>query len=210
MRNDVRYVRTDGRRRIKARKRSRSGILLFGFIILAALVVIASHIKNIYAQLADMQNTLKRIEVLQHGTDGYNGGSYEEMDYVSSIKIENVEIPLQRTSLEIMQKISELGQENPVINDIYNNYSLYPENLLAALANNPEMSGFVAGYPDGDDLCTLENGKYLIMKNRLGIALAFLDHEQVRIEQICEGKMDCINFAFPKEAEKLYAGMTSN
>lgn len=150
MRNEVRYMRTDGRRRIKERRRRRSVILLFGFIIFAALVMIASHIKSIYAQLVDMQNTLKRIEVLQHGIGVYNGSGHEETDYVSSISTENVGKPIQRTSMEIMQKISELGQENPVINDIYNNYSLYPENWLAALANNPEMAGFVAGYLDGD------------------------------------------------------------
>ena len=71
------------------------------------------------------------------------------------------------------------------------------------------VTGLEVAGKDLDDLCSLDNGKYLIQKSRLGIALAFLDHEQVTVEQICEGKMDCINFAFPKEAEKLYAGAAS-
>ena len=62
---------------------------------------------------------------------------------------------------------------------------------------------------DLDDLCSLENGKYLIQKSRPGIALAFLDYGRVRIEQVYEGKMDYINFTFPKEAEKLYVGTVS-
>lgn len=71
-----------------------------------------------------------------------------------------------------------------------------------------ETLQIIAG-KDLDDLCSLENGKYLIQKSSLGIALAFLNHEQMRVEQICRGKKDCINFAFPKEAEKLYAGTAS-
>lgn len=96
-----------------------------------------------------MQNTLKRIEVLQYGTVVYNGNVYEETDYVSSIGVVNVGKPVQRTSSQILERLSELGQNEPVIKEIYSNYSLYPENLLAALANNPEMADFAAGYLDG-------------------------------------------------------------
>ena len=37
------------------------------------------------------------------------------------------------------------------------------------------VTGLEVAGKDLDDLCSLENGKYLIMKSRLGIALAFLD-----------------------------------
>ena len=154
MRNETRNMRADGRRQVNSRRRSRSGILLFCFIVSVALVMIASHIKSIYVQLTDMQNTLKRIEVLQYETDVYNGSGYEEVDYVSSIGIVNVEKPVQRTSSQILERLNELGQDFPAIHEIYNHNSLYPENLLAALANNPEMAGFVAGYPDGGENIT--------------------------------------------------------
>lgn len=46
------------------------------------------------------------------------------------------------------------------------------------------------------DLCSVENGKFLIQRSRLGIALAFLQQEQVKVEQVY-GEKDGIGFAFP-------------
>ena len=48
------------------------------------------------------------------------------------------------------------------------------------------------------DLCTVESDKYLIQRSRLGIALAFLQQEQVKVEQACGGKIDGVGFAFLK------------
>lgn len=47
-------------------------------------------------------------------------------------------------------------------------------------------------------LCSVENDKYLIQRSRLGIALAFLHQEQVKIEQVYGGR-DGIIFSFPKK-----------
>ncbi len=149
MRNETRNMRANGRRRVNSKKRGRLGILLLSFIVFVALVMIASYVRNIYSQLADMQNTLKRIELLQYSPVESEVLVQEEVDYVSSIGVVNVGKPVQRTSSQILERLSELGQSDPVIQEIYNNYSLYPENLLAALANNPEMADFVTGYPDG-------------------------------------------------------------
>ena len=151
MRNEARNMRADGRRRGNSRRRIKPVILFFYFIVFVALVMIASHIRSIYAQLTDMQNTLKRIEVLQYGTNVYSGSDFEEIDYVSNVGVVNVGKPVQRTSSQILERLSELGQNNSVIEMIYNNYSQYPENLLAALANNPEMADFVAGYLSGGE-----------------------------------------------------------
>lgn len=46
------------------------------------------------------------------------------------------------------------------------------------------------------DLCSVENSKFLIQRSRLGIALAFLQQEQVKVEQVY-GERDGIGFAFP-------------
>ena len=150
MRNEARNTRADGRRRGNSR-RIKPLILLFYSIVSVALIMIASHIKSIYAQLTTTQNPLKRIDVLQYGTDVYNGNDFEEIDYVSSVGVVNVGKPVQRTSSQILERLSELGQNNPVINMIYNNHAQYPENLLAALANNPEMADFAAGYLSGEE-----------------------------------------------------------
>ncbi len=155
MRNEARNLRADGRRRGNSR-RIKSVILLFYFIVFMALFMIALHIRIIYAQLTDMQNTLKRIEVLQYGTNIYNGSDFEEIDYVSSVGVVNVGKPVQRTSSQILERLSELGQNNPGIEIIYNNYSQYPKNLLAALANNPEMADFAVGYTNGEKIAAGE------------------------------------------------------
>ena len=47
----------------------------------------------------------------------------------------------------ITARLSELAEKYPEFEEICTNVSLYPENLLAALANNPEMIDFVKGYP---------------------------------------------------------------
>ena len=70
-------------------------------------------------------------------------------DYVSSINIVEVDKPVERTEKEVLQQLNELGQTNSVIQKIYENQSQYPKDLLAALANNPEMADFAAGYLNG-------------------------------------------------------------
>ena len=110
------------------------------------LVMLVFDIKSINAQLAELQTLLKRIEVLKYGTVETSVWVQEDVDYVSSIGVVNVGKPIQRTSSQILERLSEMGQNDPVIREIYSNYSQYPENLMAALANNPEMASFVADY----------------------------------------------------------------
>lgn len=63
-----------------------------------------------------------------------------------------------------------------------------------------QMGIVVAGLKIADkdlyDLCSVENDKYLIQRSRLGIALAFLQQEQVKVEQVY-GERDGIGFTFP-------------
>ncbi len=148
MGNNIRRVRINPRRAVN-RKRKIFGNGMFLFVRVLVLVMLVFCLKSINTQLEELQTLLKRIEVLQYGTVESDVLVQEEVDYVSSIGVVNVGKPVQRTSSQILERLSEMGQSDPVIQEIYNNYSLYPENLLAALANNPEMADFVTGYPDG-------------------------------------------------------------
>lgn len=148
MGNNTRHARTNPRRAVN-RKRKTFGNWIFLFVRVLVLVMLVLCLKSINTQLEELQTLLKRIEVLQYGIVESEVLVEEEVDYVSSIGVVNVEKPIQRTSSQILERLSELGQNNPVIQEIYNNYSMYPENLLAALANNPEMTDFVTGYLDG-------------------------------------------------------------
>ncbi len=137
-------------RQAKFRKRKQAGNRLFLIVMAAALGAFTFNIRELRTQLEEMKTMLKRIEVLQYGAVESDARVQEEVDYVSSIGVVNVGKPIQRTNSQVLERLSELGQNNPVIQEIYNNYSLYPESLLVALANNPEMADFAVGYPDGE------------------------------------------------------------
>lgn len=49
-------------------------------------------------------------------------------------------------NLETENHLAELALTNPDIAEIYSRREAYPEDLLTALANNPELTGFVKGY----------------------------------------------------------------
>ena len=54
------------------------------------------------------------------------------------------------SDLETEQKLAILAAEDKEIAEIYAEREKYPEELLTALANNPEMTDFVAGYLDAE------------------------------------------------------------
>ncbi len=72
----------------------------------------------------------------------------QEKDYMDGIPSVKVEKPREYSREEAVEKLRELGENNSVVEKILNNSDLYPENMLAALANNLEMTDFVAGYTD--------------------------------------------------------------
>ena len=140
-------------RRVGYRKKGQTGSRLLLLATVAAIAILVFHIRDIKAELEEMRTALKRIEVLQYGRieTSVKAGPQEETDYVSSIAIMNVEKPVQRTLAETIQRLEELGKENTGIAAICRNSSQYPEAMLTALANNPEMEDFVAGYLDGNE-----------------------------------------------------------
>ncbi len=71
-----------------------------------------------------------------------------EIDYVSLCGLSEVEVPVRRSRSEALVRLKELAKEDEVISAIYKNNRLYSDNMITALANNPEMADFVAGYLD--------------------------------------------------------------
>ncbi len=61
-----------------------------------------------------------------------------------------VERPEKRNEAEVLERLRELGQDNPEIREIYEAADAYPEEMLEALANNPEMADFVSGYQESN------------------------------------------------------------
>lgn len=56
------------------------------------------------------------------------------------------EKPKARQGEELKEYLAELSAKYPEFEEIYDNMDQYPEQLLAALANNPDMIDFVKGY----------------------------------------------------------------
>lgn len=70
----------------------------------------------------------------------------QEVDYISTIPVLDVGKPVKWTPKETLVQLKELAKANETILQIYKNHDSYPDALLLALANNPEMTDFAAGY----------------------------------------------------------------
>lgn len=66
--------------------------------------------------------------------------------YADQVGLDQVEKPKERTYREIISRLQELGQESGLIQQVAENARNYPEQLLEALANNPELQDFAAHY----------------------------------------------------------------
>lgn len=69
-----------------------------------------------------------------------------------------IDRPVSRSEDEVLERIRELGEISGKIKDIYEKYFMYPPEMLAALANNPEMADFVLGYLEEEAVKSEESG----------------------------------------------------
>lgn len=142
------------RKQVERRRRKRLQKRILYVVLAVVFLIILVSIKNIYARLEQMQAVLNRLDTRQQGTseqytaDG-KGWETAGTDYVGSIVDVSVGKPVERTEEEVLKRLDELGRTYPVIQEIYQNHSEYPKDLLSALANNPEMADFAAGYSAG-------------------------------------------------------------
>lgn len=74
----------------------------------------------------------------------------EEVDYVQLCGLPEVDKPVDRKPEQVLKRLEKLAQDNDMIAGIYQNHSRYPEEMLEALANNPEMADFVSNYLASD------------------------------------------------------------
>ena len=141
------------RRQIESRRKKQLMRWISLLVRVLVLLVIVFCIRNIYVRLEEMQMKLERLEIQQYGmvqtgADVQSPDKLNDVDYVDSLETWEVGKPIERTEAEVLQRLGELGQTSSLIEGIYQNHSRYSKELLAALANNPEMADFVSGYPD--------------------------------------------------------------
>lgn len=90
--------------------------------------------------LKDSQGSLGQTGIFPEG--GVIGAD----SYAAKCGLDEVDKPRERSSAEVLQRLKELGKESELIAKIYENRLMYPDKMLEALANNPEMADFVSGY----------------------------------------------------------------
>lgn len=77
-----------------------------------------------------------------------SGISVTGQDYVNLCGLEYVDRPRERTMEQVLDRLEQLAEDDARIADILENRYIYPDKLLEALANNPEMTDFVMGYEE--------------------------------------------------------------
>ncbi len=125
-------------RRVNVRKRRTYYVMLFVIILL--FLVLLFHIRNINSQLKELKVILSELEISSY--EAAPDETMSETVIAESVRITegiDVEKPADRTFEQTLEKLQELASRYAAIDEIYQNYSLYPEELLAALANNPEI-----------------------------------------------------------------------
>lgn len=85
-----------------------------------------------------------------------DGMAYSGVAYVDQVGLEQVDKPKERTYVEIISRLKELGKESSLIQQVADHAGEYPEQLLEALANNPELQDFAAHYLENKGTVTGE------------------------------------------------------
>lgn len=79
-----------------------------------------------------------------------------DADYADLWGLDQVDKPQKRTIREILRRLEELSNKSEFIAQVAESYQDYPENLLEALANNPEMADFASHYLENKGIVTGE------------------------------------------------------
>lgn len=158
MRDSGRNVRMSQKQaQYRKMRQMKNKMILLLFII--SHVILAFSVKRLNAQMKQMQTMMRKIENTCYEAGEKESKSTDDAgysDYVSTIGEVEVGKPVKRTWTETLQKLYKLGEKYPLIDEISQNNSLYPESMLTALANNPEMADYVAGYRKQDEDKSME------------------------------------------------------
>lgn len=77
-----------------------------------------------------------------------------EPTYIELYGLEEVDKPERRNKEQVKQKLKELSEEYELIEQIYKQITLYSDDMLDHLANNPEMAAYVLGSLESDGSVT--------------------------------------------------------
>lgn len=159
-----RRLSMEQKRRIEAEKKRRKRKQLlerFFFTIVTAVLLLLYldariQLKKVTASISSLPEApVQKEEVLPMDKEPVNSKEGNvSVDYVAEWGMDQVDKPVQRSYYEVLEKLKEMSKENAIVGEILKNTDLYPDKLLEALANNPEMADFVRGYPESNGKAT--------------------------------------------------------
>lgn len=94
----------------------------------------------------DVQESGYSMASLGHSAAETEVVSTLSLSYAEQCALDYVDKPQDRNHRQVLKKLEELGELDERIAAIRQNSEAYPERLLEALANNPEMADFVEGW----------------------------------------------------------------
>lgn len=151
----VGYGRRINRRMQRSRKKIRNrmcGIVSFGGLLIVFVIFIMSITKQSASQEDSTgKEAIERKEVVEYLPQ-------KSEDRINPVTLQ-ISRPVSRSEDEVLERIRELSEISDEIKEIYEEYSMYPTEMLAALANNPEMADFVLGYLEEEAVKT-EGGSF--------------------------------------------------
>lgn len=173
----MQYIRQQQQLQQQQRQKTKRHLVICMLITWIVLVFNAAAIAGMHFRMQRMNEALRLMESqlltgkLTGNTDGSLAAAETEkgmevipttmgesdsgirvlgQDYVNLCGLEYVDRPCERTAEQVIDRLDQLAQEDGRIAEILENYYKYPDKILEALANNPEMTDFVMGYLDSD------------------------------------------------------------
>ena len=135
-------------------------VLLWILLIVNLFLLLKTHGK-MRSMNEELSQVMGRVEVLEDESgivpaadpaDGETAANSKGQtaisaeSYVDQVGLNQVDKPKKRTYREIISRLQELGKESSLIQQVADNARNYPEQLLEALANNPELQDFADHY----------------------------------------------------------------
>ena len=135
-------------KKAERRKKKRERELKIHRIYTGIAILLCMMIGILGLEAAKAVGTQQDVPVSQERNKEIN----EEYEKIAEAYQPNV--PQKLEGSETLTVLSELVTEYPEFQDIYEHAGEYPEKLLKAFCNNPEMYEFVKGYPESDGSVT--------------------------------------------------------
>lgn len=144
-------IRSKRREREQRRRRQLLAYRIFSGLLLCIIIGLALHIvqrvrrleQEVYAE--EPSGVQQVFRALKGSTDEVVQ-SKTISAYARMCEVGSVDAPVKRETWEIERRLEALAETDEKIAEIYAEMESYPDKMLEALANNPEMADFVQGY----------------------------------------------------------------